>query len=164
MGADPALVFVDASVPVCAQDSSAGERRERARVLLAELRSANRGCLSMQVLQEFYVAVTQKVQRPLPPQAAADIVCDLAFCRLHAPVGEDIPGAIGPQRRHKLSFWDAMILWTAKRLECASLWSEDLSPDRAYDGVLVQNPFLSSLSLGAQGGRALRPCCGWKCG
>jgi len=143
MSADQPLVFVDTNVLVYAYDRSAGQKWDRARALVDQVWSVNRGCVSVQVLQEFYVAVTQKVQRPLAYQAAADIVRDLMFWRLHAPVGEDILGAIDLQRRHKISFWDAMIVWSAKRLDCTTLWSEDLSPNRAYDGVLVQNPFLS---------------------
>jgi predicted nucleic acid-binding protein len=143
MSAETGLVFADTSILVYAYDKSAGAKRERARSILDELWSANRGCLSVQVLQEFYVAVTQKVQRPLSPEAAADIVRDLTFWRLHAPAGEDVLSAIDLQRRHRVSFWDAMILWSARRLGCATLWSEDLSSGQSYDGVRVQNPFLS---------------------
>ena len=143
MSADPPLVFVDTNLLVYAYDRSAGQKRERARSLLDRLWSDSCGCLSVQVLQEFYVAITQKVQKPLTHQAGADIVRDLTYWRLHAPVGEDILGAIDLQRRHKVSFWDAMILWSAKQLDCTIVWSEDFSPERTYDGVLVQNPFLS---------------------
>ncbi|MBM3122311.1 MAG: PIN domain-containing protein [Chloroflexi bacterium] len=143
MSADHSLVFVDTNILVYAYDRSAGQKRERARSFLDQLWTANLGCVSVQVLQEFYVAVTQKVQKPLPQQAAADIVRDLAFWRVHAPVAEDILGAIDLQRRHKISFWDAMILWSASQLACATLWSEDLAANRTYDGVMVQNPFLS---------------------
>lgn len=73
----------------------------------------------------------------------ADIVRDLAFWRVHAPVAEDILGAIDLQRRHKISFWDAMIIWSASQPGCATILSEDLAANRTYDGVLVQNPFLS---------------------
>jgi len=141
MSADPARVFVDTNVLVYAYDKSAGEKWERARSILSELWASNRGCLSVQVLQEFYVAVTQKVRRPLTPQAAADILRDLLLWRLHAPVGEDILGGIDLQRRHKISFWDAMILWSAKQLDCPTVWSEDLTPGRSYDGVVVEDPF-----------------------
>jgi predicted nucleic acid-binding protein len=143
MSADAELVFVDTNVLVYAYDRSAGMKRVRACSLLDELWSANRGCLSIQVLQEFFVSMTQKVHRPLSPQAAADILRDLLYWKLHAPVGEDVLGAIDLQRRHRVSFWDAMILWSARQLGCRTLWSEDLNPDRSYDGVRVQNPFLS---------------------
>jgi len=143
MSADQSLVFVDTNVLVYAYDRAAGQKRERAHSLLDQLWTANSGCVSVQVLQEFYVTVTQKVQKPLSSHAAADIIRDLTFWRLHAPVADDILGAIDLHRRHKISFWDAMIIWSASQLGCATIWSEDLATNRTYDGVLVQNPFLS---------------------
>jgi len=143
MSADRSLVFVDSNILVYAYDRSAGEKWQRARDLLDQLWSDAQGCVSVQVLQEFYVAITQKVQKPLAQQAAADIVRDLSYWKLHAPVAEDVLGAIDLQRRHRISFWDAMILWSAAQRGCTTIWSEDLSANRDYDGVVVRNPFTS---------------------
>ena len=49
--------------------------------------------------------------------------------------------AITLQVRYQLSFWDAMILQSAIRLECSVVWSEDLENDQNYYTVRVQNPF-----------------------
>lgn len=52
------------------------------------------GCLSVQVLQELYVAMTRKVvTRPLAPETARALVADLSRCRTHAPTPEDVLGA-----------------------------------------------------------------------
>ena len=40
-----------------------------------------------------------------------------------------------------LSHWDGLILATAKELHCEILYSEDLSPGQAYDGIAAINPF-----------------------
>lgn len=42
--------------------------------------------------------------------------------------------------RHRLSFWDAMILQSARALGARVVWSEDLNPAR-YGSVRVENPF-----------------------
>jgi predicted nucleic acid-binding protein len=141
MSADDAPVFVDTNVLVYAFDQSAGEKRDRARSVLDQLWSDMRGRLSIQVLQEFYVAVTQKVPRPMEQETAAGIVRDLSYWRLHAPVTEDVLGAIGLQQRYMSSFWDAMIIWSAQQLSCGEVWSEDLREGQDYDGVRVANPF-----------------------
>jgi len=141
MSAVESPVFVDTNVLVYAFDQSAGEKRDRARSLLDQLWSDMRGCLSVQVLQEFYVAVTRKVQRPLEQETAAEIVRDLSYWRIHAPVAEDVLGAIDLQQRLMTSFWDGMILWSALQLGCDTVWSEDLSEGQDYDGVRVVNPF-----------------------
>jgi len=49
--------FVDTNVLVYAHDTSAGEKHARAKALVAELWQSGNGCLSVQVLQEFYVTV-----------------------------------------------------------------------------------------------------------
>jgi predicted nucleic acid-binding protein len=133
--------FVDANVVVYAHDETAGAKRERARTLLEELWSGRAGSLSVQVLQEVYVTLTAKVPKPLEASTAATIVSDLSRWHVHVPGPDDVAGAIALHRRHRIGFWDAMIVWSAQREGCTILWSEDLSHGQLYDGVRVRNPF-----------------------
>jgi len=142
MSATESRQFVDTNVLIYAHDPSAGDKHHRARRLLETLWAERTGCLSTQVLQEFYVNVTRKVARPLSPEVAAEIIAALGQWEVHRPNVEDVIEAISLQTRHKISFWDALILTSAQRLECKTLWSEDLNPGQDYRGVLVQNPFL----------------------
>jgi predicted nucleic acid-binding protein len=133
--------FVDTNVLVYAHDSSAGSKHERARTLLQALWRDRTGGLSIQVLQEFYVTTTRKVARPLTPEASAQIISDLAVWQVHRPDVNDVLEAIQLQARWQISFWDAMILTSARKLGCALVWSEDLGSGVDYAGVLVRNPF-----------------------
>ncbi|MBI5878425.1 MAG: PIN domain-containing protein [Chloroflexi bacterium] len=136
--------FVDTNVLVYAHDQSAGEKHRRARELLGELWANRTGCLSVQILQEFYVTITQKVARPLKPETASQIIADLGVWRVHQPGVDDILAAIQLQGRHRLAFWDAMMLTSAAALDCEIVWSEDLNPGQQYDQVVVSNPFASA--------------------
>lgn len=140
MNEDNTVVFVDTNVLVYAFDETAGTKHEVARSLFERLWSEGRGALSVQVLQEFYFVVTQEVPQPVEPPSAIDIVRDLTYWEVHAPVSEDVLGAIDLQQRHRLSFWDAMIVWSAQRLGCGELWTEDLTAGEEYDGLVVVNP------------------------
>ena len=133
--------FVDTNVLIYAHDISAGEKRIRAKELMLDLWQSGEGCLSIQVLQEFYVNVTQKATRPLPSEAAAQIVADLSVWEVHRPRTEDVLDAIHIQKRYQISFWDSMILVSALQLGCHVLWSEDLNPGQVYEKVEVQSPF-----------------------
>lgn len=133
--------FVDTNVLVYAHDASAGTKHERAKSLLTELWHAGTGCLSVQVLQEFYVTVTQKVARPLSAELASQIIRDLACWRVHVPEPVDILQAIELHTLFKVSFWDAMILHSARALGCRIVWSEDLNPGQDYGNMKVLNPF-----------------------
>jgi len=140
MSANPQ--FVDTNVLIYAHDRSAGSKHERARALMQELWDTRAGCLSIQVLQEFYVNITRKVAHPLTPEAAAEIITDLSMWQIHRPDVSDLLEAIRLQTRLQLSFWDAMIIASANRLACHTVWSEDLNAGQSYGDTVVQNPFV----------------------
>lgn len=141
MSAPSPLQFVDTNILVYAQDSTAGHKHRVAQELMRELWRTKNGCLSIQVLQEFYVVVTRKVARPLSSEAAADIIADLGVWTVYRPGVEDVLEAIQLHGRYQIAYWDAMILTCAARLGCATLWSEDLNLGQSYNGVVVANPF-----------------------
>jgi predicted nucleic acid-binding protein len=93
------------------------------------------------VLQEFFVATTRKIPRPLEVPAAAQIIDDLAHWHVHSPAAADGRAAIDIHRRTGASFWDAMILRCAQELGSQILHSEDLNAGQEYNGVEVRNPF-----------------------
>lgn len=135
------LQFVDTNVLVYAHDISAGQKHQRAGELLRRLWLSGAGCLSVQVLQEFYVTVTQKVARPLSREKAAQIVTDLAQWRIHSPQAGDVLAAIQLQERYRVAFWDAMVIVSALHLGCQVIWSEDLNPGQSYETLVTRNPF-----------------------
>ena len=143
MSAELAYAFVDTNVLVYAHDVTAGSKHERAIQLVSELWENRTGCLSTQVLEEFYVTVTRKVAHPLDAETAMQIVEELAHWRVHAPRAADVIEAIHIHRQYGLSLWDALVVWSAVCQGCEVLWSEDLNAGQVYAGVRVQNPFPS---------------------
>lgn len=144
MSAEAGLQFVDTNILVYAYDRSAGERHVRASNLVTELWKSGSGCLSIQVLQEFYVVVTRK----LSPVSFSDlrvVLSDLTLWHVHAPVAADVLAAADLHQRYQVSFWDAMILRSAVHLGCTTVWSEDLNPGQAYQGVRIKNPFAAAM-------------------
>ena len=135
--------FVDSNVLVYAYDADAGEKTVRARALVRELRAARRGCVSIQVLQEFFVTVTGKLPQQLDVPTAAAAVEAFSTWTTHAPASRDVLAAIELHRRAQISFWDAMIVRSASVLRCEVLYTEDLNAGQELDGVLVVNPFAS---------------------
>jgi len=133
--------FVDTNVLVYAYDVTAGYKHAAARALTEELWSTREGCLSIQVLQEFFVVTTRKIPKPLDVSVAVSIVSDLARWHVHAPTANDVLAAIDIHGRTAASFWDAMILRSARELGCKTLHSEDLSSGQIYEGMQVRNPF-----------------------
>lgn len=141
MSAEPAPEFVDANVLVYAFDASAGEKKSVAEQLIARLWETENGCLSVQVLQEFFVTVTGKVARRLPTGDAAERVREFASWKVFAPTAGDVLAAIAVHRDSKISFWDAMIVQAAAELGCNVLWTEDMKNGQVIRGVRIRNPF-----------------------
>lgn len=133
--------FVDSNVFVYAYDASAGRKREVARDLIVGLWGSRSGCASVQVLQELFANLTRKVSKPISAREAAAVIEDLSAWRVHSPVPGDVLSAVELHERTGVSFWDAMILTSARSLGCRVLYSEDLNTGQSYDGVVVANPF-----------------------
>jgi predicted nucleic acid-binding protein len=133
--------FVDTNILLYAHDESAGGKRDRARALVEQLWESRDGCLSVQVLQEFFVNVTRKIAKPLSAELAKEIVADFSRWRLHVPAADDVLAAIGIHQRTGISFWDAMIVRSAAEIGCTVVYSEDLNAGQEYFGVRVENPF-----------------------
>jgi len=141
MNAEPQREFVDANVVVYAFDSSAGRKQATAQALLERLWESKTGCISIQVLQEFFVTITKKVAKPLPLEDATARVREFAAWKVFAPNADDVIAAIGLHTQAKIGFWDAMIVLAAAESGCDVLWTEDLSDGQLLRGVRIRNPF-----------------------
>ena len=131
--------FVDTNILIYAFDATAGEKRRVAVELITRLWLDRRGCISLQVLQEFYVAATRKLI--LAPEEAALQMSRFGRWRVHRPSLEDVLGAVDLHRSHSVSFWDGLILRSAQASQCSILWSEDMSSGRRWGNLEVRNPF-----------------------
>lgn len=141
MSASPQREFVDANILVYAFDASAAEKREAARQLLERLWDSGTGCVSIQVLQEFFVTITKKVPRPLPVEEAKARIAEFTAWTVFAPRAEDLVAAIDLHTQAKIGFWDAMVVLAAVESDCAVLWTEDLNDGQVLRGVRIRNPF-----------------------
>lgn len=119
------------------READAG-KRVRAETTLMEPDLA----LSVQVLQEFYHQAT----RPLGPaglthEQAVEFLHPLAALPTQEITVELFNRATELRNRFGGSYWDAATLAAAKMLGCDAVYSEDLSHEQDYDGVLVIDPF-----------------------
>lgn len=131
--------FFDTNVLVYADDKAAPAKQRRALDLVAEHRRAGTGVVSLQVLQEYFVTVTRKLQ--IDPRIARRKVELLAEFDVASPEVADILAAIDLHRLHGFSFWDALILRAAQQAGCRVLFSEDFQAGREIDGIQIVNPF-----------------------
>ena len=135
-------VFVDTNVLVYAYDNAAGEKRQRAQVVLEELWRERTGALSMQVLQEFYVTVTRKLASPVSRAKAQLIAGQYAqWCIATGP--EELAAAFAIEEGARIGFWDALIVAAAAKAGAGRILSEDLNSGQRIAGIPVENPFVA---------------------
>lgn len=136
-----ARVFVDTNVLVYRRDKADEHKHQRALEWIEYLWRERAGRLSIQVLEEFYITVTQKVDPKVPKETARQDVRDLISWK---PVISDpklIQAAWSAQDRHKTSWWDSLIIAAGQSAACRYLLSEDLQEGQFFDDLEVLNPF-----------------------
>lgn len=131
--------FLDTNVLVYAVDRRTAHEGKQA--VARELISTADFGLSVQVLQEFYVTVTRRLDRLLDLDQAFDWVAHLSeFPCIELDAGLVTLG-IEFSRRFQTSYWDGAIIAAAEVLGASILYTEDLSHGQQYGPVTVVNPF-----------------------
>jgi predicted nucleic acid-binding protein len=135
-----AVRFVDTNILLYAisRDPEEMHKAELSRAILRERDL----CLSVQVLQEFYVQAT-RASRPDPVGHEQAVKLVESFLRFPlADLDRQVMlAAMATRDRFLISYWDAAILEAARALGCDTVLSEDLSDGQDYGGVRVENPF-----------------------
>ena len=131
--------FVDTNIFIYAHDGGAGAKHEKSVALLRRLFENGTGALSIQVLAEFYAAATKKLR--MTAEEVEDVLHDLEDWTLHRATLADLLSASRLHRRHKISWWDALIVNSAIELGCKVLWSEDMADGQKFGTLMVRNPF-----------------------
>lgn len=134
-------VFVDTNVLVYSRDASELPKQEQAAVWMAHLWREQIGRLSFQVLNEFYITVTNKLQPGMELQNAREDVRLLLAWHPIPVDGRVVEGAWLIQDRYKISWWDALIISAAQVADCRYLLTEDLQENQDLGNVKVINPF-----------------------
>jgi len=134
-------IFVDTNILLYSRDSSEPEKQAIAAARIADLWENRNGRLSVQVLNEYFVNATRKLDPGLSPEEAWD---DIEALSAWNPLAIDmhiLTRTFTVQRRYQLSWWDSMIIAAAETAGCTRILSEDLSHNTSYFGITVENPF-----------------------
>ena len=134
-------IFVDTNILVYSVDASEPKKQPVAWNWLERLWQERNGCLSYQVLNEFYVTVTGKLSPGLDPREARELVRSLFAWQPLAIDTIAIERAWRLMDRFSLRFWDALIVAAASLCEAQILLSEDLQASLEIDGTRIVNPF-----------------------
>jgi predicted nucleic acid-binding protein len=133
--------FFDTNVLVYLFDADAPDKQAHARELFDRHVRDGSLFLSTQVLQELYVTLTRKLAVPLGASEAGDIIAAMGEMQVTHADTAMVLTAIQLSQRQQLSFWDAMIVESARKSGATVLLTEDLQHGQVIEGVRVENPF-----------------------
>jgi predicted nucleic acid-binding protein len=132
-------VFFDTNILVQSIDQSNKQKQKKARQVISDTAQPNRGVISTQVLQEFFVATTKKLG--LDPIVAKEIIHQFHHFETILVTPNLISEAIDCSIINRLSFWDALVVVCAESANCSLLLSEDLNHGQIIRGVEIKNPY-----------------------
>ncbi len=135
-----ATVFVDTSVLVLAEDTSAGHRHLQTLACLDHLWRERTGRVSTQGLGEFYESVTGHADRPMPQGDARAAIRRYNSWTPWQNDAATLETAWALQARHTLAWSDCLALAAAQHSGCAALLSLHLPGGAQYGGVQVVHP------------------------
>ena len=141
-------MLLDTNVLVYATDPTAAEKQRRSVETMDRVVQRGVGCLSTQVLGEFFRVATEKLSKPLSPAEAHRQVSRFIEAW---PVLSITPlivlEAMRGVRDFSLAYWDAQLWATARLNQIGMILSEDFQDRRLIDGVRFLNPFAPSFDL-----------------
>jgi predicted nucleic acid-binding protein len=135
-------LFFDTNVLVYAYDHSDLVKKNRAISLIEEGLNAGNAVISTQVLSEFFVTVTQKIEKKMSHKSAVTAMEYLAVMDIGEINLKIVLGAAQITERFGFSFWDALIIEAARTFGATTLYSEDMQDRQKIDRLTIRNPFL----------------------
>lgn len=143
------MLFVDTNVLIYTRQAGEPVKQRLAQAWVDHAWREQSGRTSMQVLSEYYVNVTRKIDPARHPHDAWD---DVEALMTWNPIPVDralLEAGRGVEARYRLSWWDSLIVAAAQLQGCTLLLTEDLQDGATYGGVSVRSPFTLAVSEAA---------------
>jgi len=134
--------FIDTNIFVYLHDSTDRKKQEKSADIIDSALKKNCGTISYQVVQEFINVVETKLKSKKVHNNLGYFLtnCMYPLCSIFADFDlYDL--AIDLKRKHKLSFYDSLIVVSAKRSGCNILYTEDLHAGKFDRELEIINPF-----------------------
>src|SRR5215472_15972654 len=135
--------FLDTNIFVYSFDSSAPSRARRATQLIQRAAETAKGIVSFQVVQEFFNVAFRRFTQPMTVAEAEQYLSTVFRPLLAVHSSQALYGeALRLTGRHRVSWFDSLIVAAAMEGRCSILYSEDFQDGQRFGDLKIQNPFL----------------------
>jgi predicted nucleic acid-binding protein len=135
------MFFLATNILVYAWDAKDQRKQSIARGLIRRA-LVGEGVVSQQVLGEFAAVLLHRMKPAAPASDVLLALDSLANIRLVPSGAGVVRRAVEAVASFGIHFYDGLVVASAERGGCATLYSEDLSHGQSYLGVELVNPFL----------------------
>ena len=136
--------FIDTNILLYAKDRSDPSKHKAANRWVEAALRRSAVVLSAQSLREYYANMLRLDRRP---NAVQELRAELHQLETFVPDYlrmDRLVEAWSIQDRHRLSFWDAMLIASALAANCSLFLSEDMNGGQRIETLTVVNPFTTT--------------------
>jgi predicted nucleic acid-binding protein len=134
--------FLDTNVFVYVFDATASAKAKKAARLVRDAVDTGKGIVSFQVVQEFFNVAFRRFAQPMNGAEAEQYLITVLrpLLAVHSSPALYVE-ALRIAGKHRLAWYDSIIVASALEGRCETLYSEDFQHSREIEGLRVENPF-----------------------
>src|SRR5271166_2805210 len=134
--------FLDTNIFVYSFDRDSAEKARRATQLIREAVATRKGMVSYQVVQELFNVALRRFAQPMTTAEAEQYLVTVFRPLLAVQSSPALYSeALRLTGKHRLSWYDSLIVAAATEARCSLLYSEDLQTGRQFGDLRIENPF-----------------------
>jgi predicted nucleic acid-binding protein len=136
--------FLDTNIFVYSFDRSSAAKAQRSAQLIRQAVATRKGVVSYQVVQEFFNVALRRFAQPMSIAEAEQYLGAVFRPLLVVQSSQALYSeALRLKDKHRLSWYDSLIVAAAIEAQCGALYSEDLQHGQRFGDLRVENPFSS---------------------
>jgi predicted nucleic acid-binding protein len=137
-----ARFFLDTNIFAYSFDRGDVAKSRRAAQLIREAVTTRKGIVSYQVVQEFFNVALRKFEQPMSIPEAEQYLATVfrPLLTVHSSPAL-MSEALRLTGKHRLSWYDGLIVAAAMEGGCGILYSEDLQDGQRFGEMRIENPF-----------------------
>jgi predicted nucleic acid-binding protein len=134
--------FLDTNVFVYVFDVTAPAKAKKAARLVRDAVDTGKGIVSFQVVQEFFNAALRRFAQPMSGAEAEQYLITVLrpLLAVHSSPALYVE-ALRIAGKHRVAWYDSIIIASALEGRCETLYSEDFQHGREIEGLRIVNPF-----------------------
>jgi predicted nucleic acid-binding protein len=135
--------FLDTNIFVYSFDKSAPAKARISSQLIRQAVAIRTGIVSYQVVQEFLNVALRRFSQPMTTAEGEQYLSTVFRPLLAVHSSQTLYSeALRLQDRHRLSWYDSLIVAAAMEAECGVLYSEDLQHGKKFGALQIRNPYI----------------------